>query len=391
MLRSILFAKVPIIEQAYLESLQSKPEITLPTKTKLRDLWIQDPSAKHGIDLLVELINRGFKLESEDFNVQTDLSLMDRNTDITDFNDALTRDAIIFGTAFGEYLYNKKKSKVLGLWNMDPTKTDFVRDANKSIMLMDSTKPKGYIQEVGFMQDDSKKQIEGTAAGQRGIIFGSSKVFHFSFETFSGTIEGISALQTIVDTLENKIEAEKGVKEAIKRFGTPILKVTTGDARHISTPESLKKTRKKLEGIAKKSVIITPEWQKIDILQPKQIAKISDNLNYYNAQVPIGLGIPKALILETGEATNRATLRQQIRLLIARIYKKRERSRDFWNKTLLPFIGSINKWKELPKPTWKPMTLEDVESLAKRVTMYVKEGIISPEEAKKKIERAESL
>jgi hypothetical protein len=187
------------------------------------------------------------------------------------------------------------------------------------------------------------------------------------------------------------MEAENGVKEAIKRFGVPIMTVTAGDAKHIVTPDSLLKIKEKLEGIERKSVIIMPDWQKLDILQPRQISRLSDNLDYFDYQISIGLGIPQALILQTGDASNKATLRQQIRIFVSRIEKKRQRQRELWNNVILPKISDVNKWKSLPRPTWEPITLEDIESLAQRISTYIDKGIVTPAEVRNLILKTEGL
>jgi len=392
MFHSIFFARDDKSDEAVLESLQSKQEVKLTSKEKLNRLWITDPLTKQGIDLILDLLNKGFKLETKDTNVETDLKIIDKNTDISDFNNKMARDAIIFGNAFGEYLYNRNKTKILGLWNMDPVKTDFQKDMNEKIIMDDTGKPKGFIQDIGVMGDTGKKEIVTTPSGQRGLGFTTKNVFFFNFERFSGTIEGISNLQTVAKLIEAKQEAELGVTQAIKRFGIPIITVEAGDDRHMISPENLKRVREKLEGIDKKNVIVTPYYQKLGILQPKQqISKLSENLQYYVQQISLGLGIPYALITGTGETANRATLRQLIRLFIARLEKKREKEREFWVREILPFISEINKWKSIPKPTWQPITLEDVESLAKRLAEYVKNQILTAEEAKKIVSQSEGF
>ena len=73
MLKSIVFAKEKDKDEAILSSVQSKPEATIPKKKTLNNLWTQDPTTKHAVDLYVQLINKGFKLESKDFNVKAEV------------------------------------------------------------------------------------------------------------------------------------------------------------------------------------------------------------------------------------------------------------------------------------------------------------------------------
>jgi len=385
----LTFKKEPQPEQPVLESSLAEKESTDISKENLKEIWLKDTVVKHGIDLNTNLINYGLKIYSNDNKVQTDLATIDYFTDLHLFFDKLVRDAMVFGVAFVEFLYNKDKTKIVGLWNMDPVRTDFTRDQQGNVLVDSVGNPLGYVEEIGVMRDVAGATTD--ASGRRIKKYSPDKVTHFTFEELPGTIEGVSILHAVYNLVKDKWEAEEGVKESIKRFGVPIFVVTVGDERHNVSRESMEKIKEKLVGITKKSVIITPNWQKIELLQPKNISDVAKNLDYYLNQIPIALSIPRALILETGESVNRATLRQQIRLYISKLEKWREKLKKFAIRDLFRTIAEVNGWDQPPEITFKPITLEDVESFAKRVATYVKSEIITPDEVKEVVKRMEDL
>jgi len=376
-------------EQPVMESVLSDKESHTIDRTEFKNIWLNDVIVKHGIELNVNLLNYGLTITSDSEKVATDLAVIDYNSNITNFINKMTRDTMIFGSSFTEYLYNKDKTKIVGLWNMDPTRVDFERDSQNNVVVDATGKPKSYVEKIPFMKDTPGATTD--PMGNKVKKYYSDKVTHFCFEELPGTIEGISMLHSVYKIVKEKWEAEEAIKEAIKRFGVPIMLVTVGDDRHAVTKESMKEIANKLQGITKKSLIITPHWQKVDLLHPKQITELTKNLEYYISQIPVALSIPRALILETGESTNRATLRQQIRIYISKLEKMRESLRRYLIRDLFKTIAEVNGWDRPPEIKFNKITLEDVESFAKRAAAYVKNEILSPDEIKEVVKRMEEL
>ena len=104
-----------IKEEAILESTLTDSETKKVTKSDMKNIWLNDIIIKHGIDLNTQLINYGIKITSDDPKVASDLAIIDYNTNLSKFLDKLTRETLVFGVAFSEYLYNKDKTKIVGL------------------------------------------------------------------------------------------------------------------------------------------------------------------------------------------------------------------------------------------------------------------------------------
>jgi len=393
-MRSILnYANKPEDEAVTMQSLIADSERDIPKREDFKNMWLRDPIVRHGIRMNTDLITAGMVIKSDKTKIENDLLAINFNSPWTTVIDKITRDAQIFGTTYTEFMYSSNNGKVMGLWNMDPIRVDFERDQNGNVMLKPDTTVTKYIEEIPYGRGETGGERD--MFGRTGRFFSTDKVSHFSFEQFPGTIDGISRLHSGYELIKDFWGAQDGVVEAIKRFGKPIYKVTAGDDKYRINPEGMKKIKKQLSGINRKSAIIIPSWQNLELLHPDGISKISDNLKYFLDIIPISLGIPKALILETGESTNRATLRQQIRLYISRLEKDRERLVNYLLNVVFKKIGEVNGWgDDLPEIIYPPITLDDVESYAKRMGTYVKEGILSPETVKKKtlqIERLEEV
>lgn len=362
------------------------------TKEMLRDDWA-DPIVRNAIQLLVDLINMGFRITSDDSRVSEDIATINHNTDLLEFNDTLVRDAFIFGTAFIKYLFNADKTKIVGLWNMDAVKTDFYRTQSGAVKLSTDGTAYGYIETVPFGASINES-LETDGSGNQGRFYKGSDniVTHFVLEKFPGTIEGISRVKSAHNLVRNKWIVENSISQAIYNFGVPVWKYKVGNKdRPIVTPDKLKDVKKKMMETKQKSIIIMPWWEDLEIMYPKDISNITDSLKPYLDQLPAALGIPRALLFETGEKTNRGSLRQQIRLFITRINKYRNKLVSFYNKEVFPRIATQNGWKSLPKITFEPVTLEDIESMAERLKMYVDAGIFNPNEVKTTVKQIEDI
>lgn len=371
----------PILQSALTDTGQEKLD-----KKTLKEIWEKEVLVYRGIMLNKNFITSGMKIYSDDPKVMADLSIIDGNTSLLKFTDKLIRDTYIFGTSFVEYLYTKDKKRITGLWNMDPVRVDFARDNTGKILVDSVGRPKKYIEQTTYGSATDSDEY-----GRIGKLYGTDKVTHFVFEELPGTIEGISALEPAYKNIQNKWLSEDGLGEAIKKFGVPIWVISIGDERHTVTRDALKKIKNDMVGITKKNVIVTPNWQKIELMQPKNIPDLSKNLDYYVNQICIALGIPRALLLETGEDTNRATLRQQIRLYISELENKREQIKQFFIKTVFKQIALVNGWDKPPEIVFAPITLEDVESFAKRVSTYINANVLDPDDVKSTIKRIEGF
>lgn len=383
----------PMEEEPKMESVMSESDNKRASKDELRDAWLGEPMIKHGIELHTDLMMKGLTIKSDDKTINDDLKVIEFHSPFSRVIEMLCRDTSIFGTSFTEYLYYSKgkQKKITGLWNLDPVRFDFMRNENGSIMITPSGKPTSYFETVDSPEQAGGKELVMGADYKYGIKHGRDTVTHFSFETMPGTIEGISRIQAAYRTVKDKWDAETGMKEAIKRFGVPIIDVSVGDDRHNVNRNSLKNAKEEMIKIAKKSVIVHPNWQQISLLQPKSVADISKNLSYYSDIIPVALGIPKALLLESGDATNRATLRQQIRLYITRLEKEREKLKKYLLNDLFRTMKDVNGWNKLPEIKFDPITLEDVESFANRIKTYLDAGVLQPFEIKDDVLRVEKF
>ena len=390
MFDSIIYFRKSKEEKPVSKSIITQTELTSVTKEQLKEDWL-DPIVRNAIDLQVELINLGFRIMSDDPKVSTDIAIINNNSEWDDFNDGLVRDALIFGNAYVKLLPNASGSRYVGLWNMDPIRTDFYRLMNGNVKMNPDGTPYGYIETIPFGYQTQMK-MDTDEYNRRGRVYPNERVVYFNFETLPGSIEGISRLRSAHQLIRDKWVIEKGIRQTAFHFTRPILKYKIGvKERPLVSPDRIKEVADALQTNEQISSFVTPWWEDVDILYPKAVSDMSKNLDPIIDQLPPALGIPKSIIFETGKDAQRGALRQQIRILVSRIKRKRKKLISFYNKQLFPKIASKNKWKTLPTISFSPVTMEDVESLAKRIKTYIEAGILEPSEVKNDIKRIEDL
>ena len=390
MLDSVIIFRKQKFEKPVTESIITQTEREAVTKEQLKEDWL-DPIVRNAIEIQVDLINLGFKIVSDDPKVSTDLAIINNNTDLEEFNDRLVRDTLIFGTSFVKLLLNKSGTKYVGLWNMDAIRTDFYRNQSGNIKLKPDGTPYAYIEQIPFGQTGKFKTMTDEQ-GRQGVIYTDERVVHFNFETLPGSLEGVSRLRSAHQLIRDKWVVERGIRQTSYYFTLPILKYKIGTKdRPLVSPDRIEEVANSLGTNKQISKFVMPWWEDVEILYPKEISNMSQNLEPFMEQLPSALGIPKCLLFETGKDAQKGALRQQIRIFVSRINKKRKKLVAFYNKEIFPRLASKNKWKSMPEMRFDPVTLEDIESIAERMKTYVGSGIIKPDEAKKAILTVEDI
>lgn len=204
----------------------------------------------------------------------------------------IVRHLHIYGNAYLEVVYSKTDDKkVVDLALIDPKTITFKKRGTGEIDFDESGNIKGYIQTV------NAKKIELTP----------DQIIHFRINTIADSLTGTGIIEPLVKIIEAKRNIETGLAEAVYRHGFPQFHVKLGDTDHQPTAEQVTEESEKYKRINSKSEFVTPYYYDIKVLESPALKGGESYLKYFIDQIVAGTGVPKTILLGSGENSNRAT------------------------------------------------------------------------------------
>ncbi|HDN73489.1 MAG TPA: phage portal protein [Archaeoglobus sp.] len=342
-------------------------------------MYYADTIIKGAIDIYRQLIlSSGYQFQGESADKLEQWLEGLEGSSFYDILDFVIRDMLIYGEFWLEKVKSKhNKNLIVGIVRIDPKTMDYKRTAYAKIALDELRRPIGYIQKL----PDTGQQIE----------FAPDDIIHGVYNPIENEFRGLGLVESVYNIALAKLEIQESLAHNIYRHAFPIYLCKFGTETIYPTQEDVEEMRRALENLNAKSEIFIPHWVDIQVLEPKNIEKIQELLEYFIDQEIAALGVPKALLFG-GEATNRATLSTQTRIMKARIESiQRFLSSVFRNELFKP-LAAQEKWSDVPKLVWNPIEIEDLNAKADRLTKYAEAGFIEPDEQiKKHVRRMESL
>jgi hypothetical protein len=263
--------------------------------------YMKDPITFNGCNIISGLVgSEGYILNGEDRDKKTvEQFLTDINQE--DLAQQIGLHLCLYGRTFGEILLTKDKTAVAGLYLLDPKRMDYKKKqvAGKWLLdLDDFNRPKGYVQH--------KADWDGNDPNQ-GIQYRPEEIIQFTMRRLGDSLDGVGLIEPQYKNTHEKINIEEALAEAIWRIGFPLLIQYCGDMEHEPGPQDIKDSNKKLKKVYNKTVLSLPYYRKLELLTTK-IENMAENLKHYIRNQVAAFGLPEALLLGTGEGTNRATL-----------------------------------------------------------------------------------
>ena len=204
----------------------------------------------------------------------------------------IVRHLHIYGNAYLEVVYSKTDDKkVVDLALIDPKTITFKKRGTGEIDFDESGNIKGYIQTV------NAKKIE----------LNPDQIIHFRINTIADSLTGTGIIEPLVKIIEAKRNIETGLAEAVYRHGFPQFHVKLGDTDHQPTAEQVTEESEKYKRINSKSEFVTPYYYDIKVLESPALKGGESYLKYFIDQIVAGTGVPKTILLGSGENSNRAT------------------------------------------------------------------------------------
>ena len=221
------------------------------------------------------------------------------------------KDAFGFGGAYLVLTRNKAKDEVLYLSPTHPVYfgiSKYPKDY-KDASLVGKHKINQKTKKPSYYSQYYKKHGQWE---QYGNPIPANRVAHLKFDTWGDEAEGISIVQYLYLTVKYLLNIEDSAAMNMYRHGQTQKKLTT----NITSEKKLKEIAKNVANMNSKNTIILPEGTDVNNLLPGQ-TQFPEYHDKFLTLLAIRLGIPKPLLTMDGTSTNKATLDEQKKDVIA--------------------------------------------------------------------------
>ena len=302
----------------------------------------------------------------------------------------IAEDASWSGDAWTEKIYAKKwdenddpnkiqGNQIIGLKSIHPLTFDFKREINGDIVLDEDGKfgPQGeflaytqYSENGRFKQDVDKRRIA-----------------HFANSTIGDEILGISDLEIIFKTRHRALNIEEGIAQGAYRHGVPFLTLQVGDELHKPDKKMMDEAADAVKGSSFMSEFVHPPWYVPKLHEQFSLSKSQGILEPFINLVTAASGLPRPVMLGSGEGTNKATIKELIQLLPDTvIIPKQQALKLFIEEQILMPLMEINNIDEVPIIQWNEVFPPDT-SIANNIKILSEimiggKAVISHEEAR---------
>lgn len=254
--------------------------------------------------------------------------------------------------------FEVKNNSIIGLKKIHPLTMDFKRSANREILLDNEGRfgEKGeFLAYTQTLEDNYKKRD-----------IDKRRVCHLKFNEIGDEQLGISDLESIYKTRHRGMSIEDGIAQGAFRHGVPFLDVEIGDEQHPPDKEMIEKAQEEVKGSSYMSEFVHPPWYKTKMMEQFSLAKSEGVLDPYIRLACAASGLPRALVLGSGEGTNKATLKELIALLPDIVIAPRQRVlKLFLEDQLFAPLMEMNKIYDYPYVQWNEIFPPDAATATK--------------------------
>ncbi len=279
----------------------------------------------------------------------------------------------VCGCHFNEIVLNKAKNAISVLKTIDAVDMDFdkTKEGDKVFINMDSWgRPAGYWQRPYDWDGQDLKA---------GTHLNPNQVMHIVMRKISDSIYGLGVIEPIKKITIIKMNIEDAFGEAMHRVGFPVPITYCGSEKVPPTNAGMLKTHAMMKKFHSKSAVTLPYYNKVDIPSPR-VEGIPANLDYFVTMQCAAIGVAKAVVLGTGEGTNRATLDQLTEEGAKNITTMhRKIAANLEDKVFTQMI-ELGQLKDEVHVIFDPVKTEDKLALTQEVVDLVATGILTPED-----------
>ena len=342
--------------------------------TKLENIYKTDQMLFQAVNIISNFaISKGYDfIIDENIKEQIEqreiISDFDSKVNLPKLLTDVVRHLHIYGNSYLEIVFSKtEKDKVVDLVLIDPKTIEFKKIGSGEIDLDDQGKIKGYVQKVGTKTVD----------------LDPDQVIHFRINTIADSLTGTGIIEPVSKLIEAKRNIELGLAESVYRHGFPQFHVKLGDKEHQPETEQVEEESEKYKKINSKSEFVTPYYYDIKVLEAPSLKGGESYLKYFIDQIVAGTGVPKTILLGTGEDSNRAssiTHQQNFFLYVGGIQMNISSTLE---KVL---FAKLLKVEECPvKMQFNSLQAKTDLELAQEREIYLKYGVVTPDEVRQEM------
>lgn len=392
------------LEEGEPKSQKTTPVIPRVPMSELELTYLHNPVIFNGINKIVQTImSAKHELSAKDEAVTQYFDnylegLGNSGSDITweELLSQVYKFQCIYGKAWIENIFNKKGNRIVDWDIIDPKKMDYAKDSQNKIALDEYGKPIGYVETLPYDTTAKEQKIPVSVSSKvtlppNSIFLSPDRVAQIKLFTIGDGFYPIGLIEPVYKTSLRKLNIEEALANAIWRHGFPIFLAKVGDPNHEPTPQQVSSILDKLKNASFAQELSIPYYHDLKILESKKAEKLREHLEYYKDQEVTGLGIPKPFATGGGEATNRSTLGNQSEMFQLTL-------RDIINKTIYSIrkymfkpLCELEGFKEIPDLKWEVVGADELDKKAKRLLMYIKAGVISPDKITDFIQKVEKI
>ena len=384
-----LAGKKDIIDPSTPIGVKITPEITRVAKVSLELAYVSDPNVFNAINKTVQLImSAGYNLVGNEDDVAFFTEFFQKigsrggELEWDELFSSIFKHQMIFGDSWVELIPSKRvKNRIVDLDLLDSKRMDYAKDGFNHIVLNSNGNPVGYVQTVpyGYEIQEKVSTPKEVSLGADQSFFPPEKIGHFKLYTVGDGFYPVGLIEPSYDSVRRKAHLESAHANSFKKNGFPRILVTAGDETHHVTEAQLRKALTNIKDLDNLGVIGVQEWVKVTMLEPKGFEALLPHLNYYIEQITTGMGLPRALMTGSGGEANRRTLERQEALTKMTLKDIISRTIKVLEKQVIAPVAKSNG-KGLVKIVWGEMLTEVLDDRARRLGIYAKNRLITPDQ-----------
>ena len=284
---------------------------TLP-RDVIENYLLLHPTVPRGAEMKANrIIRRGYTISKGDEKARKYChKILVDSGDLTTIK-KWVKDTYGFGGGYLSLVSNRAKDAILYLTMEHPVYFGIAKYpdnySNKALAGKYKIDPK--TKKAAFYSQYHKVHGEWKQFGQQIL---AEKVAHLKFDTWGDEPEGISLIQYLYLVIKYLLNIEDAAAQNMYRHGQTQKKLTT----KVTSEKRLKEIAKNVSEMNAKDVIILPEGTDVANLTPGQTQFVEYH-DAFQTLLAIRLGIPKPLLTMDGTNTNKATLDEQKKDIVA--------------------------------------------------------------------------
>jgi len=271
-----------------------------------------------------------------------------------------------------------KDSKVFGTGYMEYTHDDlYIRNPDTMFVRVDNRgRIRGWEQRVSSRNEP--------------IRFAKNEIIFMANNPFSDSIYGVSDIEAVRYVVRYlKDQAERDVGAMLNKYVGERFIVTGGTPEQPYQEPELKKMRDFLSVILFGEDIVVGGDVKVDtIASSGQAMDFRAYLDYIIMILSIGMNVP--IVFWEGKSSTNATATVQLRVFESYVKFLQTQIEDAFNTQLIPniiedYIGDSVDRSEYPKFVFKPINSDDEFTKAKTQSVWLQNGVVSPDEIRQEV------